>query len=68
MPGTSVGAGDSLVSLGEDSIEHINRHECIIPNSDYSKKKIAGVMKHITKSNGTRVKLRILNVIILTMG
>lgn len=68
MPGTSVGAGGSLMSLGEDCIEHINRHEYIITNGDKSKKKIASVMKHITKSNRTRVKLRILNVSILTMG
>lgn len=67
MPGTSVGAGGSLMSLGEDSIEHIHKHEWIIPNSDYSKKKIACVMKHITKINRTRIKLRILNISILTM-
>lgn len=67
MPGTSAGAGGSLMSLGEDCIEHVNRHEYIILNGDYSRKKIAGVMKHITKSNRTRVNLRILNVSILTI-
>lgn len=37
MLGTLLDAGDSVLNLGKLGIEHINKHECIIPNCDYAK-------------------------------